>query len=77
MRDVIEMGRRSDESRRILHPLPGLRLLLPYQKNNQSNWVKMYMLCRDTRNGIMNMAQLPHVAQSGPLTLPGPQVTYV
>lgn len=71
---VIEMGRESDESRRRLHPIHGLRLLLPYRENNQLNWVKMYMLFQghlDMHNGIMNMAHLPYVAQSGALHTPG------
>lgn len=40
----------------------------------------MYMLFQDhldMHNEIMNMAQLPYVAQSGRFTLLGPKVAYV
>lgn len=55
-------GANDDGNRRRLHPLQGLRLLLPYHENNQSNWVKMYTVFLDhldIHNGIMNIARLP------------------
>ena len=59
-------------------PWKGSGLLLPYHENNQSNWVKMYMLFQghlDVHNEIMKAAQPQNVAQSRLLVLPGLQVT--
>lgn len=60
---VKEMEWRSDEIRRRLHLIQGLRLLLPYHENNPSNGVIMYVLFQghfNTQSRVMNKTATIH-----------------